>query len=79
MLIKYGVGTCFGGEVVIVIEKTDCCNFITVDDALEKTFMIESINFNEQTKETGAAFCIAPNTFLTCAHVVKTYNKNTER
>jgi len=49
-----------------------------VDDALEKTFMIESINFNEQTKETGAAFCIAPNTFLTCAHVVKTYNKNTE-
>lgn len=49
-----------------------------VDEALEKTFVVKSQNFSTNTEETGSAFCVAPNYFLTCAHVVKNYNKNTE-
>jgi len=44
--------------------------------SVEKTFMIESINIGEGVKETGAAFCVAPNYFITCAHVIKSYDKN---
>lgn len=50
----------------------------TVDDALGKTFMIESLDFIAKTKETGSAFCISEGYLVTCAHVVKSYNKNTE-
>lgn len=49
-----------------------------VDVSLEKTFMIESLNFSENTKETGSAFSIGNGYLLTCAHVIKKYNKNTE-
>jgi S1-C subfamily serine protease len=49
-----------------------------VDDALNKTFLIESQNFQTNTQETGSAFCVSPGYFLTCAHVIKNYNKNTE-
>lgn len=44
--------------------------------AMEKTFMVETINIGKGIKLNGAAFCVAPNTFLTCAHVINKYNKN---
>jgi S1-C subfamily serine protease len=49
-----------------------------VDNALNRTFLIESQNFQTNTQETGSAFCVSPGHFLTCAHVIKNYNKNTE-
>lgn len=49
-----------------------------VDEALKKTFIIESQNFNTDIKETGSAFCVSKGIFLTCAHVIMNYNKNTE-
>jgi len=49
-----------------------------VDQALEKTFLVNSQNFETNMEETGSAFCVAPGYFMTCAHVIKSYNKNTE-
>jgi len=46
-----------------------------VADSLSKCFMVDSINPKEGVKETGSAFCVAPNLFITCAHVVKKYDK----
>jgi len=45
-------------------------------DAIDRTFMVESLDLNQGVKETGSAFCIYPKYFLTCAHVIKKYNKN---
>lgn len=47
-----------------------------IEDSLSKTFMIESIDTMGGTKEAGAAFAISQNKVLTCAHVIKRYNKN---
>jgi len=49
-----------------------------VDEALSKTFLVESQNFQTGIEETGSSFCVGEGYFLTCAHVVKSYNKNTE-
>lgn len=49
---------------------------MTIAHAIEKTFKIESVNISEGVKETGTAFCVAPNYFVTCAHVIKNYDKN---
>lgn len=49
-----------------------------IADALQKTFMVESINVSRGTQETGSAFCVYPTYFITCAHVIKGYNKNKE-
>lgn len=46
-----------------------------VSDSLSKCFMVESLNPIEGVKETGSAFCVAPGLFITCAHVVKKYDK----
>lgn len=50
-----------------------------VSDALSKTFMVESFDIYNNIEEIGSAFCVAENTFLTCAHVIKRYNKNIEK
>lgn len=50
---------------------------VSVSTVLDSTFKVESINTYDGTKEIGAAFCIAKNYFVTCAHVIKKYNKNT--
>jgi len=47
-----------------------------IANSLNKTFKVESINIEEGVMETGAAFCVKINHFLTCAHVIKKYNKN---
>lgn len=47
----------------------------TVAQSINKTLMVESINLEAGVKETGSAFCVAPNMFVTCAHVVKKYDK----
>ena len=47
-----------------------------ISDSLSKCFMVESIDVKGGMKETGSAFCVAPNLFITCAHVIKKYNKN---
>ena len=49
---------------------------LTIARAMEKVFMVESIDVIQGVKETGAAFCIAPNYFLTCSHVISKYDKN---
>lgn len=50
----------------------------TVTQSLQKTFKVESIDSYNAIKESGAAFCVAPNVFATCAHVVVKYDKNVE-
>lgn len=50
-----------------------------LSNSLSSTFMIESINFGDNVLENGSCFCISENIFTTCAHVIKKYNKNTER
>ena len=47
-----------------------------VSNSLQKTFKVESVNFERGVKEFGGAFCVAPNIFITCAHVVQSYDKN---
>jgi len=47
----------------------------TVAQSINKTLMVESINLEGGVKETGSTFCVAPNLFITCAHVIKKYDK----
>lgn len=47
-----------------------------VADSIKKCFMVESINLQQGVREIGSAFCVGKNTFATCAHVIKKYNKN---
>jgi hypothetical protein len=49
-----------------------------IDSAMTKSFKIEALNLQTNVKETGEAFCVSHGYFITCAHVVKKYNKNTE-
>ena len=51
-------------------------NIETIADSINKCVMVESVNIQEGLKETGSAFCVFPNQFITCAHVIKRYNKN---
>lgn len=46
-----------------------------ITDSLAKTVMVESVDANRGVKENGAAFCVATGHFITCAHVIKKYNK----
>lgn len=50
-------------------------NSQTITDVYSKTFMVSVYNMAESYQSTGAAFCIENNTFATCAHVIKKYNK----
>jgi len=50
----------------------------TVSASLKRTFKVESIDTYHSIKETGAAFCISSQHFLTCAHVIINYNKSIE-
>lgn len=47
-----------------------------IGESINKCFLVESIDIEGGVKETGSAFCIFPNYFVTCAHVLKNYNKN---
>jgi S1-C subfamily serine protease len=47
-----------------------------VSEFINSVFMVESLDYAAGIKENGAAFCISPNHFLTCAHVIKKYDKN---
>jgi len=47
-----------------------------ISESLHKVFLVDSLNPSKGVKETGSAFCIAPGYFLTCAHVVESYNKS---
>lgn len=47
-----------------------------IADSLSKTFKVEATNYELGVIESGAAFCVNKNHFLTCAHVIKSYNKN---
>jgi S1-C subfamily serine protease len=47
-----------------------------IADALDKTFLVSSIDFNNSVQETGSAFCVGKGVFLTCAHVIEKYDKN---
>ena len=46
-----------------------------IGDSIEKTYKIESVDWSVGIKEAGAGFCVAPGYFVTCAHVIKSYNK----
>jgi S1-C subfamily serine protease len=49
-----------------------------IADVLNKCVMVESINMAEGVKETGSAFCVKKGYFITCAHVIRRYNKYEE-
>jgi S1-C subfamily serine protease len=49
-----------------------------VSSSLKRTFKVESIDSFNSVKETGSAFCVAPQYFITCAHVVVSYDKSIE-
>jgi len=59
---------------VAQVQKNDIVE--VVSDTLAKTFMVESLDLARGVKENGSAFCVYPKYFLTCAHVIKSYNKN---
>lgn len=50
-----------------------------IADSINSCVMVESINVQDGIKETGSAFCVNRNGFVTCAHVIKKYNKNIEQ
>lgn len=58
------------------VEETGANRVSMVADAVNKCFMVESINTKMGIKETGSAFCVSSNYFVTCAHVIKKYDKN---
>lgn len=47
-----------------------------IQSALDSCCTTNSIIPNETSVEIGAAFCVMPGYFLTCAHCVRKYNKN---
>lgn len=47
-----------------------------IADSLNRVFLVDSINVQKGVKETGSAFCVAPGYFVTCAHVIQSYNKS---
>lgn len=47
-----------------------------ISSSLKRTFKVESIDTYNSIKETGAAFCVAPYHFVTCAHVIVKYDKS---
>jgi len=49
---------------------------LLISESINKTFMVESIDTVRGVRETGSGFCVFPGYFLTCAHVIKRYNKN---
>ena len=50
-----------------------------IADAMTKTFMVESMDTIKGVTEVGSAFCVGPNLFLTCAHVISKYDKNDDK
>jgi len=57
-------------------ENNDMNRLEVIGDSLNKCFLVESISPLDDVKEIGSAFCIEKNHFITCAHVIKKYNKN---
>ena len=49
---------------------------LIISEAINKTFLVESVDIAKGIEETGSAFCVAPNYFLTCAHVIAKYDKS---
>jgi len=49
-----------------------------ISEAINKCVMVESLDYQKGLRETGSAFCVFLNHFITCAHVIKKYNKNHE-
>jgi len=47
-----------------------------IADASNKTFKVEAFNNIDSMKGTGSGFCVAPNYFVTCAHVLNEYSKH---
>jgi S1-C subfamily serine protease len=66
------------GVFVSWISRTAQKHSSFVDESLSKTFLVESNNLRESVQELGSAFCISKGYFMTCAHVVMSYNKNHE-
>jgi len=50
-----------------------------IAEAMAKTFMVESLDTIKGIKEIGSAFCVGPSLFLTCAHVISKYDKNSDK
>jgi len=47
-----------------------------VAETIDKCFLVESIDAEKGVKDTGSAFCVYPNHFVTCAHVIRKYDKS---
>jgi S1-C subfamily serine protease len=64
------------GTKAFVTRTAQVSKIQTIADALDKTFLVDSVDLQKGSKETGSAFCVGKNLFLTCAHVVAPYDKN---
>ena len=47
-----------------------------IAESINSCVMVESIDIKAGVMESGSAFCVSSKHFLTCAHVIKKYNKN---
>ena len=56
--------------------KEEVNRIAVIADAMNKVFLVDSINVERGVKETGSAFCVSPGYFVTCAHVIQSYNKS---
>ena len=68
-----GVGQVYLSKLAQTQEKN---RVEVIADSINKCFMVESKDAGSGTIETGSAFCVFPNMFITCAHVVHKYDKN---
>jgi S1-C subfamily serine protease len=46
-----------------------------IADSMSRCFMVESMDLNKSTMGVGSSFCVYKNYFITCAHVIRKYNK----
>ena len=59
-------------------QKQKMTNIQAVEYSLARSARVDSVDVIKDVKETGSCFCVGPNRFLTCAHVIKKYNKNVD-
>ena len=68
------------GVDVIHVTRTKVAQNMSVESvvarSMDSIFKIQSVDSEQGIMETGEGFCFAPGYFMTCAHVVKKYNKN---
>lgn len=62
---------------VAQVEENNVARMGVIADSINQCFLVESIDLERGVMETGSAFCVGKGLYLTCAHVIKKYDKNT--